>query len=62
MVRRICMVGVKGIGKTTLNKSILQKITWIDYLIGSNILRQLVGDDFNNFDTYPEERKQYFRE
>jgi adenylate kinase len=56
------MVGIRGIGKTTLNKSMLSRLPWIDYLIGSSILRQLVGDDFINFDRYPNERKQYFRE
>ena len=61
-MRRTCMVGIRGIGKTTLIKSILANLSWIDYLIGSSILRQLVGDDFINFDNYPEERKQYFRE
>lgn len=61
-MRRICMVGIRGIGKTTLNKSVLPRLPWIDYLIGSSILRQLVGEDFINFDKYPNDRKQYFRE
>lgn len=61
-MRRICLVGVRGVGKTTLINSVLSRVPWIDYLIGSNILRQLVGEDFVNFDRYPEERKQNFRE
>ena len=61
-MRRICLVGIRGIGKTTLIRSILPNLPWIDYLIGSSILRQLVGEDFINFDKYPEDRKQYFRE
>jgi adenylate kinase len=61
-MRRICIVGIRGIGKTTLIKSILPKLPWIDYLVGSNILRQLVGEDFVHFDQYPDDRKQYFRE
>ena len=61
-MKRYCLIGIKGIGKTTLIKSILSKISGIDYLIGSNILRQLVGPEFDNFDHFPEERKKFFRE
>ncbi|MHA1149206.1 MAG: ATP-binding protein [Promethearchaeota archaeon] len=61
-MRRFCLIGIKGIGKTTLIKSILDKIPNIDYLIGSQILRKLVGDRFNNFDYFPEDEKQKYRE
>jgi len=61
-MKRFCLIGIKGIGKTTLIKSILDKIPDIDYLIGSQILRKLVGDRFKNFDFFPEEEKQLYRE
>ena len=60
-MKRYCLIGVKGIGKTTLIKSILEKIPHIDYLIGSQILRQLVGAKFKDFDYFPEDEKQFYR-
>ncbi len=61
-MRRYCLIGIKGIGKTTLIKAILEEIPNIDYLIGSQILRQLVGPRFDNFDYFSEEEKQKYRE
>jgi len=61
-MKRYCLIGIKGIGKTSLIKSILPEISHIDYLIGSSILRDLVGPNFNNFDYFPEDTKQYYRE
>ena len=62
LMRRYCLIGIKGIGKTTLIKKILEEIPNIDYLIGSQILRQLVGVRFDNFDYFPEAEKQKYRE
>ncbi|KKN64429.1 hypothetical protein LCGC14_0491720 [marine sediment metagenome] len=62
LIRRYCLIGIKGIGKTTLIKTILKEIPNIDYLIGSQILRQLVGEGFDNFDYFPEEVKKNYRE
>ena len=61
-MRRYCLIGIKGIGKTTLIKKILEEIPNIDYLIGSQILRQLVGVRFDNFDYFPEAERQKYRE
>ncbi len=61
-LRRYCLIGIKGIGKTTLIKTILEEIINIDYLIGSQILRELVGPRFDNFDYFPEKEKQNYRE
>ncbi len=61
-MRRICLIGIKGIGKTTLIKSVLDKFSNIDYLIGSQILRELVGPTFDRFDYFPEDKKKFFRE
>ncbi len=61
-LRRFCLIGVKGIGKTTLIRSILADIPKVDYLIGSQVLRELVGPEFDQFDTFPEEEKQMYRE
>ena len=61
-MKRFCLIGVKGIGKTTLINSILDKIPHIDYLIGSQVLRSLVGLEFDNFDSFPDGEKKRFRE
>ncbi|MHA1427458.1 MAG: AAA family ATPase [Candidatus Helarchaeota archaeon] len=59
-MKRYCLIGVKGIGKTTLIKSILP-LPNIECYIGSQILRVLVGQNFNQFDYFSEERKEFFR-
>lgn len=64
-MKRICLVGVKGIGKTYLIYSILDKIPNIDFIIGSDVLKILVSDDerdFSLFDNFPEDLKQTYRE
>jgi adenylate kinase len=59
--RRICLVGVRGVGKTTLIRSIIGELPRIDYLVGSAILRELAGDDFQRFDHLPPEVKEDYR-
>jgi len=59
-MKRYCLIGIKGIGKTTLVKSIMP-ISNTDYFIGSDILKNLVGPEFENFDYFPEEKKQKYR-
>ncbi|MCP6719087.1 MAG: AAA family ATPase [Patescibacteria group bacterium] len=61
-MKRYCLIGIKGIGKSTLIKTILKEIPNIDYLIGSQILRELVGSRFDNFDYFPEDKKKKYRE
>ena len=47
-LRRICLVGVRGVGKTTL--------------IRSAVLRELAGDDFRRFDHLPPAVKERYRQ
>jgi adenylate kinase len=61
-LRRICLVGVRGVGKTSLIRSVLDRLPKVDYLIGSAILRELAGVEFAHFDFLSPERKQYHRE
>ena len=60
-MRRYCLIGAKGIGKTTLFESIRDRINNVEFIIGSNVLRHLVGKDFHKFDSFPENQKEYFR-
>ena len=60
-MRRYCLIGPKGIGKTTLFESIRDRVNNVEFIIGSNVLRNLVGEDFHKFDSFPENQKEYFR-
>jgi len=60
--RRICLVGVRGVGKTTLIRSVLPALPMVDYVVGSAILRELAGSAFEHFDSLPAEVKQRYRE
>ena len=61
MLKRYCLIGVKGIGKTTLIDAIRNRVTNVEFIIGSEILRKIVGTEFQNFDAFPEEKKEFFR-
>lgn len=60
--RRICLVGVRGVGKTTLIRSIIDKLPRVEYVVGSAILRQLAGEEFARFDSLPAHVKHRYRE
>ena len=60
--RRICLVGVRGVGKTTLIRSVIGELPRVDYIVGSAVLRELAGDDFARFDHLPPAVKQRYRE
>jgi adenylate kinase len=61
-LRRICLVGVRGVGKTTLIRSVIGELPHLDYIVGSAVLRELAGADFARFDHLPAEVKQRYRE
>ena len=61
-LRRICLVGVRGVGKTTLVKSVLPELEGYEHVVGSAVLRQLAGEDFAHFDHLAPARKQAYRE
>ena len=60
--RRICLVGVRGVGKTTLVRSVLPQLPGVEHVVGSAVLRELAGAEFDRFDHLSTERKQHFRE
>lgn len=61
-LRRICLVGVRGIGKTTLVRSVLHALPDVEHIVGSAVLRELAGAEFAHFDHLPPERKAHYRE
>jgi len=60
-LRRICLVGVRGVGKTTLIRSIIKELPQIDYIVGSAVLRELAGAEFDHFDRLPLATKERYR-
>lgn len=60
-LRRTCLVGVRGVGKTTFIRSLLAELPDVDYIVGSAVLRQLAGPEFERFDFLPREQKEHFR-
>lgn len=60
-LRRICLVGVRGVGKSTLVKSVLPELPEVEHVVGSAVLRELAGADFQRFDHLPEETKRAYR-
>lgn len=59
--RRICLVGVRGVGKTTLIRRVVAELPNVDYIVGSAVLRELAGADFQRFDHLSPEIKQQYR-
>jgi adenylate kinase len=60
-LRRVCLVGVRGIGKTTLVRAALPRLQHVDHVIGSAVLRELAGPDFARFDHLPAAVKEDYR-
>ncbi|MCA9720170.1 MAG: AAA family ATPase [Myxococcales bacterium] len=60
--RRICLVGVRGVGKSTLVRSLVESMHDVDYVVGSAVLRELAGPEFARFDHLTPARKQRYRE
>ena len=60
-LRRICLVGVRGVGKSTLVRSVIPRIPGVDHIVGSSVLRELAGADFDHFDHLPAETKHQYR-
>lgn len=60
--RRICLVGVRGVGKTTLIRQVVGEHPQVDYIVGSAVLRELAGEAFEQFDHLEPAVKRQFRE
>lgn len=60
-LRRICLVGVRGVGKTTLVRAVIDTLPNVDHIVGSAVLRELAGPDFARFDHLPPAVKHDYR-
>ncbi|HNN91825.1 MAG TPA: ATP-binding protein [Pseudomonadota bacterium] len=61
-LRRLCLVGVSGLGKSTLLRAIAPRLPRYYCISGSTLLRELCGAEFPHFDHLPDVRKQAIRE
>lgn len=61
-LRRLSLVGVSGVGKTTLLRALAPRLPAYYSLTGSMLLRELCGEEFPRFDHMPETRKRELRE
>lgn len=59
--RRVCLVGVRGVGKTTMVRAVLPRLPSVDHVVGSAVLRELAGEAFARFDHLPPEVKDGYR-
>lgn len=59
--RRICLVGVRGIGKSSMIREVAGHFPSIDHIIGSSVLQELAGPDFEHFDYLPPLKKHAYR-
>ena len=59
--RRILLIGVKGIGKTTILNKILPDLPQLLFIPGSGGLKEIVGATFDNFERFPLEKKSEYR-
>lgn len=60
-LRRICLVGVRGVGKSTLVRAVAPELPTVDHVVGSAVLRELAGPDFARFDHLPPHVKHDYR-
>jgi adenylate kinase len=58
----VCLVGVRGVGKTTLVRAALPRLPHVDHIVGSAVLRELAGPDFARFDHLPPTVKDHYRQ
>lgn len=60
-LRRYCFTGVRGVGKSTVINRLKFNISHIDFVSGSNILQEIMGDEYNHFEYLPEFEKYALR-
>lgn len=61
-LRRVCLVGVRGTGKTTLIRSAIERLPSFEVVTGSAVIREIAGSEFAHFDQLPSNVKRCYRE
>ena len=60
-LRRICFTGIRGVGKTTLLKETDEHNSEVVSISGSDILQELMGEAYDQFEFLPEKEKYIHR-
>lgn len=60
-LRRICFTGVRGVGKSTVLKDIYRQNLNMCFASGSDILPEMMGDAYAQFEDLPEYTKYAYR-
>lgn len=60
-LRRICFIGIRGTGKTTLIERVKELNFDVCFMSGSGILQKLRGTSYNQFEFLPENDKYAYR-
>ena len=60
-LRRICFTGIRGVGKTTQLKETDEQNPDVVSISGSDILQELMGESYDQFEFLPEKEKYIHR-
>jgi len=60
-LRRICFTGVRGVGKSTVLKDVIEGDIDMCFTSGSDILQEMMGETYSQFEYLPEEEKYAYR-
>jgi adenylate kinase len=60
-LRRMCFTGVRGVGKSSVLKEIDGLFPSVSFTSGSDILQEIMGDLYSQFEYLPERKKYAYR-
>lgn len=60
-LRRFCFTGVRGVGKSTVIKRICSSVPDVKFVSGSDLLNDMMGEDYKHFEYLPEAEKYDLR-
>lgn len=60
-LRRYCFTGVRGVGKSTVIDRIISNVPEIQFVSGSDILQEMMGENYKKFEYLPENEKYELR-
>lgn len=55
------MTGVRGVGKSTVVNQIKEKVNNVHFITGSDVLRNMMEEEYSNFEYLPEDEKYSLR-
>ncbi|MDL2260931.1 AAA family ATPase [Methanimicrococcus sp. OttesenSCG-928-J09] len=60
-LKRYCFTGTRGVGKSTLVQKVKDEFSSIIFTAGSDILKEMMGGEYKNFEYLPENEKSQLR-